>query len=63
MTAKVPRRMWRLLTACALTVASAAVLAQSPSRPIKVIVPIPAGGAPDIVARVVSQKIQLSDAV
>jgi tripartite-type tricarboxylate transporter receptor subunit TctC len=38
-------------------VATAAALAQSPSRPIKLIVPIPAGGAPDIVARVVGQKL------
>lgn len=32
-------------------------LAQYPSRPIKLIVPIPAGGAPDIAARVVGQKL------
>ena len=31
--------------------------AQYPSRPIKLIVPIPPGGAPDIVARVVGQKM------
>jgi tripartite-type tricarboxylate transporter receptor subunit TctC len=45
------------MAACALAVATAAALAQSPSRPIKLIVPIPAGGAPDIVARVVGQKL------
>ena len=34
-----------------------AAFAQYPSRPIKLIVPIPAGGAPDIAARVVGQKL------
>ncbi|MET0917207.1 MAG: tripartite tricarboxylate transporter substrate binding protein [Burkholderiales bacterium] len=47
----------RLLVACLLALASAATLAQYPSRPIKLIVPIPAGGAPDIAARVVGQKL------
>src|SRR6185369_7919731 len=47
----------RLLAACLLALASAAALAQYPSRPIKLIVPIPAGGAPDIAARVVGQKL------
>src|SRR4029450_10603564 len=53
MTAK----LLRLLAACLLATASASALAQYPSRPIKLIVPIPAGGAPDIVARVVGQKL------
>src|SRR5262245_55055568 len=57
MTVKLARRMGCLLTACMLAVANAAVPAQNPSRAIKVIVPIPAGGAPDIVARVVGQKL------
>ena len=47
----------RLLVACLLALVSAATLAQYPSRPIKLIVPIPAGGAPDIAARVVGQKL------
>jgi len=47
----------RLLAVCLLTLASWAALAQYPSRPIKLIVPIPAGGAPDIAARVVGQKL------
>jgi len=47
----------RLLAMCLLTLASWAALAQYPSRPIKLIVPIPAGGAPDIAARVVGQKL------
>jgi tripartite-type tricarboxylate transporter receptor subunit TctC len=36
---------------------SAASLAQYPSRPIKLIVPIPPGGAPDISARVTGQRL------
>ncbi len=53
MTAK----LLRLLAACLFALASAGALAQYPSRPIKLIVPIPPGGAPDIVARVVGQKL------
>src|SRR6266513_2815052 len=36
---------------------SAAAAAQYPSRPIHLIVPIPPGGAPDIAARVLGQKL------
>ena len=57
MTVKLSRRIVHLLVACGVAVACAAALAQNPSRPIKLIVPIPAGGAPDIVARVVGQKL------
>ena len=46
-----------LLATCLLALATAPALAQYPSRPIKLIVPIPAGGAPDIAARVVGQKL------
>src|ERR1700720_475022 len=53
MTAK----LLRLLAVCALALASSEALAQYPSRPIKLIVPIPAGGAPDIAARVIGQKL------
>jgi len=36
---------------------SATAYAQFPSRPIKIIVPVPAGGAPDIAARVIGLKL------
>jgi tripartite-type tricarboxylate transporter receptor subunit TctC len=53
MTAK----LRHLLAACLLILASSEALAQYPSRAIKVIVPIPPGGAPDIAARVIGQKL------
>ena len=40
-----------------LLLAASSALAQFPSRPIKILVTIPPGGAPDIVARVVGEKI------
>jgi tripartite-type tricarboxylate transporter receptor subunit TctC len=48
-----PRIVFLVLAA----VVSAAALAQFPSRPITIIVPIPPGGAPDIAARVLGQKL------
>jgi len=47
----------RRLVAAGLLAVAAAAWAQYPSRPIRIIVPIPAGGAPDIAARVVGQKL------
>ena len=49
--------LWRLFVIVALAFGAGAACAQYPSRAIKVIVPIPAGGAPDIAARVVGQKL------
>jgi len=51
------KRLARFLAMCVLALATAPALAQYPSRPIKLIVPIPAGGAPDIAARVIGQKL------
>jgi tripartite-type tricarboxylate transporter receptor subunit TctC len=48
------RRLLFILLASALP---AAALAQFPSRQITVIVPIPPGGAPDIAARLIGQKL------
>ena len=39
---------------------SSAALAQYPARPITIVVPIPPGGAPDIAARVIGQKLSES---
>jgi tripartite-type tricarboxylate transporter receptor subunit TctC len=50
-------KLSRLLAACLFVLTSTAAHAQYPSRPIRLIVPIPAGGAPDIAARVVGQKL------
>src|SRR4029077_3292685 len=43
--------------ALALALVSVAAWGQYPSRPIRLIVPIPPGGAPDISARVVGQRL------
>ena len=48
--------MIRLL-ALSLLFSAAGAFAQFPSRPITIIVPIPPGGAPDIAARVIAQKL------
>jgi tripartite-type tricarboxylate transporter receptor subunit TctC len=46
------------LVACAAILFSGAVVAQDyPSRPVKIIVPFPAGGSNDIIARIVAQKL------
>jgi tripartite-type tricarboxylate transporter receptor subunit TctC len=50
-------KLFHLLASCLLALTATATLAQYPSRPIKLVVPIPAGGAPDIAARVVGQKL------
>jgi tripartite-type tricarboxylate transporter receptor subunit TctC len=46
------------LAACAAIVFCGAAVAQDyPSRPVKIIVPFPAGGSNDIIARIVAQKL------
>lgn len=47
----------RVLIALALAAASTAHAADWPTRPIKVIVPAPAGVAPDIIARLIAERI------
>jgi tripartite-type tricarboxylate transporter receptor subunit TctC len=50
-------RSVRLLALCAAALSAAAYAQTYPSRPIRVIVPFPAGGTADILARVVGQKM------
>lgn len=47
----------RVLLACAALLIAGSALAQYPARPIRLIVGIPPGGAPDVAARVVGEKI------
>jgi len=49
-------RIARLAAAAALCIAATAA-AQYPSRPVRIVVTIPPGGAPDIVARVIAEKL------
>ncbi len=53
------RSLFRLFlaTIALLVPASAALAQQYPNRPIHLIVPYPAGGATDVVARVVAEKM------
>jgi tripartite-type tricarboxylate transporter receptor subunit TctC len=51
------QRLCRFILAACAALFSVAAPAQYPSRPIKLIVPIPPGGAPDISARVVGQRL------
>jgi len=50
----------QLLAALVFTLFAGSALAQYPSRPIHILVTIPPGGAPDIVARVIGEKISPS---
>ncbi len=55
------RRLLPAVVAGALILGSAAALAQAyPNRPVKVIVPLAAGGFADVVARILGQKLSLA---
>src|SRR6478609_5624268 len=58
---KCPMRLFRrrfVLAACGAILLGGAASAQDyPSRPVKIVVPYPAGGSNDIVARLVAQKL------
>ena len=53
------KRTWTVLAALAMAAAAAgaATAQQFPTKPIKILVSIPPGGAPDIAARLVAQKL------
>jgi tripartite-type tricarboxylate transporter receptor subunit TctC len=56
------RALLKCLAAFALTIASAAALAQAaawPSKPVKLVVPYGAGSSPDVMARIVGEKLAL----
>jgi tripartite-type tricarboxylate transporter receptor subunit TctC len=46
-----------LVVLCGLLFAAASALAQYPARPIRIVVTIPPGGAPDIAARIVAERL------
>jgi len=50
----------RALVFLVLSLLASVSFAQFPSRPVTIIVPIPPGGAPDIAARVLGQKLSES---
>jgi tripartite-type tricarboxylate transporter receptor subunit TctC len=49
--------LFRLTVAALAALSASMACAQYPSRPIRMIIPIPPGGAPDIAARVAGQKL------
>jgi tripartite-type tricarboxylate transporter receptor subunit TctC len=53
-------RIKRILAAVALAATAASAAAQYPSKPIKVIVPFPAGSATDTVGRILAQSVSAS---
>jgi tripartite-type tricarboxylate transporter receptor subunit TctC len=62
MTPFLPRL--RTLLACALLIVAAPLLAQPyPNKPIRMVVTFPPGGAPDILARLISEKAQLGQSI
>jgi tripartite-type tricarboxylate transporter receptor subunit TctC len=52
-----PARVAAAALAAALLAGATAAMAQYPSRPVRIIVTIPPGGAPDLTARIVGEKI------
>jgi tripartite-type tricarboxylate transporter receptor subunit TctC len=55
--ASIARGCLRIALAAALAAFAAVALAQYPTRPVRLLVPIPPGGGPDIVGRLVAAKL------
>ena len=55
----IPRVLARCATAAAMALAAAGVLAQQawPSTPVRIVVPYGAGSSPDVIARIVAEKL------
>ena len=53
-------RIARILAAIALASAALSAVAQYPNKPIKIIVPFPAGSATDTVARILGQSVSVA---
>ncbi|MDO8597443.1 MAG: hypothetical protein Q7R45_12575, partial [Sulfuricaulis sp.] len=53
------RTAFYTLGACTMLLGSAVYSQSFPSRPVRIVVPYPAGGTTDIVARVVAQKLSM----
>jgi tripartite-type tricarboxylate transporter receptor subunit TctC len=47
--------LWAMVAACCVLAASPATAQPYPSRPVKLIVPVPAGGSTDVAARVIAE--------
>jgi len=54
---KMPECLLRLLVALSLSVSSLAVAGSFPDKPVTIVVPYPAGGATDVVARMIAEKL------
>ena len=60
---KLPKKMAMVTFGLAVAVLASVAHAQYPNKPIRLVVTFPTGGAPDILARIISEKTQLGQSV